>query len=273
MTTTLVISSFVTASRVGATASAFCLRRLGVDAMVLPTTQFGRHPGWGVPGGEPTPPNLLREMWNGVCAQDIRFDGIMTGYLAHIDHIALAVDIIDHVKANTPSLSVLVDPVMGDHGELYVPEQVANAIRDDLLPCADITTPNLWELGYLTKTSPTTAQQAREAARHLPCKAVVTSVPHTDQIGAMYVSREDCALFTHARFDTVPNGGGDTLAAAMFAHLLSGNTPRAAVAASTASVFDILTAAKTDDLGELPLIRCQNALINPTPLTEVTFND
>jgi len=90
MKTALVISSYVAASRVGATASAFCLRRLGVDTIVIPTTVLGRHPGWGTPGGQALNASHLLNMWTAIKAQNIKIDAVMTGYLADDDHIDIA---------------------------------------------------------------------------------------------------------------------------------------------------------------------------------------
>ena len=49
---------------------------------------------------------------------------------------------------------MLVDPVLGDAGRLYVAQETAEAIRDRLIPLADIATPNLFELGWLTGARP-----------------------------------------------------------------------------------------------------------------------
>lgn len=270
METALIISSSVAASRVGATASAFCLRRLGVETVVLPTTLFGRHPGWGAPGGMKTPPDLLRDMWSGIAAQDMRFDGIMTGYMGHVDHVHLASEIIRAAKANNPALHVLVDPVMGDAGRLYISEDIAHAIKTELIPLADIITPNLWELEYLTGERFATLGSIATTASHLPCASIVTSVPDSgkdgDKIGAMLTQGRDSHIASHEKFASVPNGGGDSLAGAFLAHRLKGRSAEDALARATASVFSIISSAQDDDLGELPLVRAQDALINAQPL-------
>ena len=47
----LILSSFVAAIRVGGGLQALVLARLGVEPVLVPTTLFGRHPGYGPPGG------------------------------------------------------------------------------------------------------------------------------------------------------------------------------------------------------------------------------
>ena len=150
MKTVLLISSLVSSSQVGATASAFCLRRLGVDVIVLPTTLFGRHPGWGPPGGERVSAKTLSDMWTAIRAQNIKFDALMSGYMAAEDHIDLTIQIIKHLRNHNPDVKILIDPVKGDDGRLYIPESRAKAMGERLVPQADILTPNLYELSYLT---------------------------------------------------------------------------------------------------------------------------
>ncbi|WP_371397126.1 PfkB family carbohydrate kinase [Fretibacter rubidus] len=266
MKTALIISSFVSASNVGATASTFCLRRLGIETAVLPTTLFGRHPGWGAPGGVKTPPDLLRDMWDGIKAQNIRFDAVMTGYMGDIDHVALAADIIAHVKEENPEAHILVDPVMGDHGRLYISEGIATAIKDTLVPLADTITPNCWELEFITGLSAQSLQNAEAAAAALPCATIVTSVEEESQIGALYYHGAKNLYISHKKFTEVPNGGGDSLAGTFLAHILNNVAETDAIARATASIFAIITAANDEDLGELPLVRLQDALTAAPPL-------
>ena len=53
MSTVLILSSYVAASRVGGGAQALAFARLGIEPILVPTVTFGRHPGWGPPGGGP----------------------------------------------------------------------------------------------------------------------------------------------------------------------------------------------------------------------------
>lgn len=253
MTTTipkaLILSSTVASSHVGASAASFCLQRLGVETVVLPTTLMGRHPGWGKPGGGAVETSLLRDIWAGIKAQDIKFDAVLTGYMGQSEHIQLGLEIIQHVRATNPDAIIAVDPVMGDHGRLYIPEDRAELIIQHLIPEADFITPNLWELGYI---------QDRLAT--LPAR-LVTSVPDKDNIGATWQDRQEHWQVSHAKFETVPHGGGDSLAALFLGRRLLGEPPKLALAKSVASVFEIMRAANALDSGELPLIRMQ-AFIN-----------
>lgn len=245
----LILSSTVASSRVGASAASFCLQRLGIETVVLPTTLMGRHPGWGAPGGGATDSALLRDVWAGVAAQNITFDAVLTGYMGENAHIDLGVEIIEHVRANNPNAIIAVDPVMGDHGQLYIPEERAAAIIEYLIPKADFITPNMWELEFITSHTIT-----------LPAR-LITSVLDGEKIGAVWQDKDIRHQVSHAKFETVPHGGGDSLAALFLGRRLLGDTPARALAKSVASIFELMRAADALDAGELPLVRMQ-AFIN-----------
>ena len=45
---------------------------------------------------------------------------------------------------------LVCDPVMGDNGKMYVPESLLPIYRDEIIPLADIATPNQYEVELLT---------------------------------------------------------------------------------------------------------------------------
>lgn len=260
----LLISSFTATSHVGSVVSAFVLRRMGINVTVLPTTLFGRHPGWGVPGGDIVPTEKLTGMWEAVHAQSQPFDAVMTGYMGEVGHIDLAATIIDTLKPKT----VLVDPVMGDgsraDGGLYISQDRAEAICDQLIPRAHIATPNLWEWRYITGNldeAPETPPRPLAGMN----ETLITSVTDGDRIGAMLFEDGKTHRIMHKRYAGVPNGGGDTLAAAYLGQRLRGDNPCAALLHSVSAVFAIMGAAiegedDAIDAGELPVIRAQRFL-------------
>lgn len=236
---------------------------MGVNVTVLPTTLFGRHPGWGSPGGAIVPTEQLADMWAAVLlqseTQSLPFDAVMTGYMGETGHVELAASIIDRLQ---PEL-VLVDPVMGDGSRakegLYIREGRAEAICDLLIPRAHIATPNLWEWRYITGNlaeTPDTPPRPLAGVR----ETLVTSVADADRIGACLFERDRHHTVMHERYDGVPNGGGDTLAAAYLGQRLRGIEPCEALGRSVSAVFAIMGAADTVDAGELPLIRAQRFL-------------
>src|SRR5580704_10972492 len=153
MSAVLILSSFVAASRVGGGAQSMTLARLGFEPILVPTVQFGRHPGWGAPGGKPVEADTMAAMLQGIDAQGAftRLGAVIAGYFASVDQVTIAARALDTARAGSPGALVVVDPVMGDSPRgLYVREDVAKAIAADLIPRADLIAPNAWELSRLT---------------------------------------------------------------------------------------------------------------------------
>ena len=75
---------------------------------------------------------------------DLRFNGILTGYLGSLEQIRFVLEFIDQFKKE--NTLVIVDPVMGDNGKIYKnysKEMTENMYK--LIQKADIITPNLTE--------------------------------------------------------------------------------------------------------------------------------
>jgi pyridoxine kinase len=254
MPTVLILSSFVAASRVGGGMQALALSRLGIEPILAPTVQFGRHPGWGAPGGKPVEADTLAAMLQGIDAQGVfgRLDAVITGYFASVDQVAIAARTLDTVRAASPVARLMVDPVMGDEGKgLYVREDVARAIARDLIPRADLIAPNAWELGRLSGRPADDVESAVAAARSLPAPVLVSSVRAGDEIGVVYVDDKGALLATHPRARTAPNGTGDLLTALFTAARIMGQSPRKALAAAIGGVAEAVSAA--GEAQELPI--------------------
>lgn len=54
-----------------------------------------------------------------------------------------------HFFIFTVSMLVVCDPVMGDDGIVYIPEELIPVYRDKVIPLADIITPNQTELEWV----------------------------------------------------------------------------------------------------------------------------
>ena len=233
---------------------ALALARLGIEPILAPTVQFGRHPGWGAPGGKPVEADTMAAMLQGIEAQGVfgRLDAVITGYFASIDQVAIAADALDTVRATSPAARLVVDPVMGDVGKgLYVREDVANAIASEIVPRADLIAPNAWELARLTGLPVDDVASAVKASRTLASAVLVSSVPADDQIGVVYADARGALLATHPRARHAPNGTGDLLTALFTAARIKGQPPRKALAAAVGGLAEAVAAA--GDAQELPI--------------------
>lgn len=268
MATVLVATSLVARGRVGARAAAFALERLGHEVWLVPTIILPFHPGHG-PGTRWRPPgDEFHDFVDDLIGRPdfACVDAVLTGYLAAAEQAATLARLVDALRERRDEVTVLIDPVIGDDGGLYVSEETAAGIRDHLIPRADITTPNRFELGWLTDLPVRDNREIMAAATALaPATTLVTSAAPTRLGMAATLLRTSSATWL-AEADCVaepPNGAGDLMAALFLAHDLGGLTPDEALCKSVASIHDILIAAAGAGADELPLIACQQSLVTP----------
>ena len=242
----LAISSQVVRGTVGLNVAVPCLQVTGCEAWLLPTTLLSCHPGLASPQGKGLAVDdltrimavLLVENW----LQDI--DGILTGYFAGPAQVAAVADLIGHIKSLNPGVIYACDPVLGDHPKgLYVKESVAEAIRDKLVPMADITTPNMFELGWLTGWDAEGQAAVAPIAHKLkPAEVLVTSIPgrkNTLHVHAALKSGKGLWAQTRVR-PSAPQGLGDGLAALYLGFRLKGLSPTEALSRTIAAIEDLL---------------------------------
>lgn len=267
MTLALILSSHVAASRVGGGAQALALAAFGIDPVAVPTVLFGRHPGWGAPGGGAVADETFAGMLEGIAAHGVygRADLVLTGYFASPGQVEAAAGAIDAVREASPRAMIVVDPVMGDDGKgLYVRPGVAKAIAALLVPRADLLAPNAWELGHLTGLTVTDAASAVTAARTLDRPVLVSSITHGEEIGVVYADAHEAWRVAHVRLASAPNGTGDLLTALFAAARLEGLPPSDALARSAGGLFATLSAATHGALPELPIVAMGAGLRQPS---------
>jgi pyridoxine kinase len=220
----LCLSSQVVWGPVGNSAAVPALQAEGHEVLQVPTVLLSHHPGHGKPAVLPVKANTMTELLTSVAGKAALQDcaAVMTGYFAEPTQVSVAADLITRLRLQLPSLMVLVDPVMGDHGRLYVPLPVAEAIRDQLSPLANITTPNSFELGWLTGKPVGSLSEATAAAATLTQnEVIVTSIATADDtLGTLLLTNGTTRLNTVAKRAHVPHGTGDFLAGCYLAHRL-----------------------------------------------------
>lgn len=220
----LSISSLVSRGRVGNSIVAPMLEALGHEVWVLPTIQLSARPGLGTLARQDVPPEVIGRFVEALAADGLlaRLDGVMTGYLPSQAHVQAAAEAVSTAKAANPDLLFLCDPVMGDaDGGLYIDEEAARAIKSDLIGLADVATPNLFELRWLTGGG---TGAPRECARTLgvPLVAVTSADGGGPQIDNLLIDGDRTLVRTSERYPGVPNGTGDLFAALLMDGLVSG---------------------------------------------------
>lgn len=127
---------------------------MGVYGCPVPTAVFSNHmafPTWYKKDLTDNIDDYLK-VWEQL---KIDFDGIYCGFLGNEKQAEMVASFVKMIKNNGSSDTMfLLDPVMGDHGQMY--SSVNSAYRDALLkliPNADVLTPNLTEACLLTDTT------------------------------------------------------------------------------------------------------------------------
>jgi pyridoxine kinase len=171
-------------------------------------------------------------------------DAVLTGYFVTADAVVAAAQAIARIKDANPQVLVLVDPILGDSGRLYVAEETAQAIRRALIPLAAIATPNRFELEWLTAMPARDLGDVAQAARRLgPATVVVTSASESDAgITTLMVKATERIERVAPRRTAIPNGAGDLFAGLLLGHLLNGRADRAALDAGLADLDRVLAA-------------------------------
>lgn len=163
-------------------------------------------------------------------AEDMPPVAIKVGMVGSVENLRVLVQWIDRLRLRNPHLAVVVDPVLSaTTGATFAQEALIQAYRDELLPRADVVTPNRAEAALLLQqTSLINALAVEDAARSLVasgCKTVIITGGD-----AQHSSSDDYVISPHAqgwlslpRVDTPHNHGtGCVFAASVAAAMARG---------------------------------------------------
>lgn len=270
----LSIQSSVAYGHVGNSAAIFPLQRIGIDVMPVYTVCFSNHTGYGAWRGPLMSGDNVREIVTGIDERggldDVAF--ILSGYQGGNDIGDAILDAVAMVKARNPQALYACDPVLGNaKSGCFVAPEVQDLIRDRVVPKADIITPNQFELGFITGTSPLTLEETLESvelARALgPRIVLVTSVERPDRqentIEVLAVTDDGAWLVQTPHLPMKANGSGDVTAALFTAHYTRSGDAADALAKTVSSVFDLLENTLNAGDRELQLIESQEAYAHP----------
>ncbi len=185
---------------------------------------------------------------------DLRVGAVKTGMLATR---AIVVAVADALAAR-PALPVVVDPVMvATSGDALLAGDAVAAVRDILMPRADLITPNLPEaaalLGVLRIASSEAEMQTQaEALLAAGARAVLIKGGHATGADAVdiLVSRAGVVRFSRPRVETRhTHGTGCTLSAAIAAGLATGLDLQASIGAAKTYLDAALRAGRTLGVG------------------------
>jgi pyridoxine kinase len=276
----LSIQSSVAYGHVGNSAATFPLQRLGHEVWPVHTVVFSNHTGYGAWRGPLLPPDDVRAVVTGIAERGVLpgCDGVLSGYLGGPGICEVVVDAVAQVKAANPDATYTCDPVMGNATSgCFVDPAIPPIIREQVVPVADIITPNQFELGFLTQTSPedlASTLDSADAARALgPATVLVTSVLRPgrpeDTIELLAVTDDGAWVARTPRLPMKANGSGDLTAALFTAHLRESGSAADALATTVSSVYAVLKATLESGERELRIIDAQEAIAHPAREFEV----
>jgi len=275
----LSIQSWVAYGHVGNAAAMFPLQRLGVEVWAVNTVQFSNHTGYGAWTGQVFTGAEIAAVIDGVAARGAlpRCDGVLSGYMGDVGIGKAILDAVARVRAVAPAAVYCCDPVIGDEGDgVYVRPGIAEFMRDHAMPAADLATPNLFELEYLTGQNARTLESARQAVARLQAtmradgpRSVLVSSLRTDATpddaidmlvgegGAFYLLRTP-------RLALTVNGAGDALAALYLYHRLITGSAGAALSLAGSSIHGVLARTAEQAAREILLVAAQDEFVRPS---------
>ncbi|MEF9990514.1 MAG: pyridoxamine kinase [Romboutsia sp.] len=175
------------------------------------------------------------------------FDCIYSGFLGSKDQIQIVTNFIK--ENNSPF--IVVDPVLGDNGELYpvFTEDMCHKIKD-LVKLSHLTTPNLTEACFLTNRDYTkstfTRNELIEIAKDVsslgPDKVVITGIIEDDNILNLGYDKENNSIFfTSVKYNNCSySGTGDIFTSILCGLLLNNHDLNFSVNHATDFIYKVI---------------------------------
>ena len=173
---------------VGNKAAVFPLQLLGFDVDFINSVHFSNHTGYerGLKGDVMNGEQLkliLKGLEDNDLLADVGF--ILTGYIGSESFCESVLTVLQTVRKYNENVMFVCDPVLGDHGKFYVPQELVSVYQKTVIPIADVVTPNQFEVEQLTGIAIKTMAEARTACHKLhamgPATVFITSMELDDQ--------------------------------------------------------------------------------------------
>ncbi|ODQ64894.1 Ribokinase-like protein [Nadsonia fulvescens var. elongata DSM 6958] len=223
----LSIQSHVVHGYVGNRSATFPLQLQGWDVDAINTVQFSNHTGYGSVKGTKTTSEELSSIYEGIKQAKFPYDALLTGYAPGQDGVDTIGKICTDIRQNNPECSWTCDPVMGDHGRLYVDESVIGVYKKIVLSgYVTLITPNQFEAELLTGIKVDSWEKVKSVIDyfHKVCKipnVVISSLSFKDtprfiySVGSSLVEGAENKVFYYKfpSIDSYFTGTGDLFAA------------------------------------------------------------
>jgi pyridoxine kinase len=245
--------------------------------------EFSNHTGYSAWRGKILGAELVSDLVTGLEERGVLkyCQAILSGYLGDAAVGAAVIQAVQKVKAASPSAIYCCDPVMGDLKQgFFVKPDIPAIFKNEMIPQADIITPNHFELEALTGLAGDTITGALQAIRLLhdrgPKVVLVTSFlekgAEKNQIGMLASDKTGVYQINTPRLPLGDglSGSGDLTAAVFLSRYLESGDVKRTLEQTASSVYGIMEitaqglAADPKRPRELFLIQAQNELAAPS---------
>ncbi|HWX48923.1 MAG TPA: pyridoxal kinase [Roseomonas sp.] len=260
------IQSQVAHGHVGNSAAVFPMQHLGIQVTAVPTTLLSNHPHYPTMRGRVLDANLLHDLLLGVEERGLvdNCSMLLTGYLGSAENGEVVAGFVERAKRRNPALRYCCDPVMGDADlGFFIDARLQELFRQRLVPLADITTPNQFELEQLVGFATPDVAALEAGVNDLMgdgAKVVaVTGVGLSDS-SATHVETyafEGGATWkvSTPRLPCRPAGTGDLLTALFVSALVQGAAVPVALETAVSATFAVLLNTARANLYEMPIVQ------------------
>ena len=233
---TLIIQDLSAVGQISLTVATAIFQALDLPIATAPSTILSTQTeGFGTPVELDTTAWLDRSFhhWQ---ENQLAFNGVLVGYLGTAERIERLTKWVRKERRGP----IVIDPVMGDSGSLYpgITSDVIPAMRE-LCRQADIITPNLTELRFLTGEEGLSVQDLLATAREMfDAEVVLTGVREGPRVNAYLLTAEGKEL-TVASSPCYPGhffGTGDAFSALLTGWYLKGLSLASAMQRATADL-------------------------------------
>ena len=172
------IQSHVVHGVVGNKAATFPLQLLGFDVDPLNSVQLSNHSAYPTFKGQVLGGAELEAIVGGLRANALMglYSHVLTGYVGSATFLRAIAATVAEVRAANPSAVYVCDPVLGDEGRLYVPQELVGLHRELLVPQATLLTPNQFEAEQLSGVAIVDVESALRACDVLHALGAVAVV-------------------------------------------------------------------------------------------------
>ncbi|KAK3582051.1 hypothetical protein CHS0354_025657 [Potamilus streckersoni] len=247
----LSIQSTVVYGFVGNKCATFTLQVLGFSVSPINSVQLSNHTGYQAFQGQVLNADDVECLYEGLKKNNINnFSHLLTGYIGSKSFLEKVADIIKDLRSANSALVYVCDPVMGDNGKMYVPEELLPVYRDVIVPLADIVTPNQFEAELLTGMKINTEKEALQAMQILHDKGPKTVVISSTNLGTEGVlvalassvknGKKEFYRMEMPHLPAVFVGTGDVFAACLLAWMHHDNDLKLAFEKTVASVQAVI---------------------------------